>query len=180
MKANRFQEGLKLEIRKGIVPLNLNVYCEVVERALLIERELNVEAMVRNKNKRPQGQSFGYQQGNPSKRQKQSIQRGWNKSRPIIGNRWNQGHFQSNHNVPTQFDRNNIRTTQNNQPQQQQQKDDQARNLYPRLCYNCNKPGHIAKFCMESKGAPSNNRVRDDNQVNRINQNHQGKMYAIA
>ena len=40
MRAEQFQEGLRLNIRAQVAPFMLHTYSEVMERALIVEREM--------------------------------------------------------------------------------------------------------------------------------------------
>ena len=52
MRAEQFQEGLRLNIRAQVAPFMLRTYNEVVARALIIEREQLEVQKERNKNSR--------------------------------------------------------------------------------------------------------------------------------
>ena len=51
-KAKRFQQGLKPEIRSGVVALQLTTYTSVVQAALVIESELKLAAKEKGDKKR--------------------------------------------------------------------------------------------------------------------------------
>ena len=50
MRAEQFQEGLRLKIRAQVAPFMLHTYSEVVERALVIEREMEEAQRLRSRN----------------------------------------------------------------------------------------------------------------------------------
>ncbi|XP_059590466.1 uncharacterized protein LOC132253091 [Vitis vinifera] len=52
MRAEQFQEGLRLNIRAQVAPFMLRTYSEVVARALVIEREMEEAQRLRSKNSR--------------------------------------------------------------------------------------------------------------------------------
>ena len=52
MRAEQFQEGLRLNIRAQVAPFMLHTYSEVVARALVIEREMEEAQRLRSKNSR--------------------------------------------------------------------------------------------------------------------------------
>ncbi|RVW58028.1 hypothetical protein CK203_114204 [Vitis vinifera] len=59
MRAEQFQEGLRLNIRAQVAPFMLRTYSEVVARALVIEREMEEAQRLRSKNSRKQEQYSG-------------------------------------------------------------------------------------------------------------------------
>ena len=52
MRAEQFQEGLRLNIRAQVAPFMLHTYSEVVARALVREREMEEAQRLRSKNSR--------------------------------------------------------------------------------------------------------------------------------
>ncbi|KAJ9680381.1 hypothetical protein PVL29_019645 [Vitis rotundifolia] len=52
MRAEQFQEGLRLNIRAQVAPFMLHTYNEVVARALVIEREMEEAQRLRSRNSR--------------------------------------------------------------------------------------------------------------------------------
>ena len=52
MRAEQFQEGLRLKIRAQVAPFMLHTYNEVVARALVIEREMEEAQRLRSRNSR--------------------------------------------------------------------------------------------------------------------------------
>ncbi|KAL6327710.1 hypothetical protein AAG906_022900 [Vitis piasezkii] len=52
MRAEQFQEGLRLNIRAQVAPFMLHTYSEVVARALVIEREMGEAQRLRSRNSR--------------------------------------------------------------------------------------------------------------------------------
>ncbi|RVW12417.1 hypothetical protein CK203_107256 [Vitis vinifera] len=52
MRAEQFQEGLRLNIRAQVAPFMLCTYSEVVARALVREREMEQAQRLRSKNSR--------------------------------------------------------------------------------------------------------------------------------
>ena len=56
-RVNKFEMGLRTEIRKQVVPYELTTYADVVNKALIIEREVNEERMERERRQRKRAQS---------------------------------------------------------------------------------------------------------------------------
>ena len=52
MRAEQFQEGLRLNIRAQVAPFMFRTYSEVVARALVREREMEEAQRLRSKNSR--------------------------------------------------------------------------------------------------------------------------------
>ncbi|RVW70600.1 hypothetical protein CK203_065135 [Vitis vinifera] len=58
MRAEQFQEGLRLNIRAQVAPFMLCTYSEVVARALVREGEMEEAQRLRSKNSRDQGDAM--------------------------------------------------------------------------------------------------------------------------
>ena len=141
-RVRKFKNGLRFGLRHKLVPLNLQRYSELVDRAVLIEKDLEEMRASRDeegKRKKKSSQASG---GSSGKSQKSSSSSGRNQTwSSSLGPRGSKGKFKGGHSRSSQ--------------QQTSSFVQNSANDGNVVCFNCGYPGHKQWNCLMRDSDPA-------------------------
>ncbi|XP_057465238.1 uncharacterized protein LOC130754963 [Actinidia eriantha] len=128
LRAQCFEQGLRLGLRGKVVSFELNTFEEVMKKALVIDREAQEAKMDRDSRTSGKGSHSGQQ----PKRQRQEH---------------SQRQQQSSYSQPQQSQQQRSSSQYQSRGSHQSGPSQGGSSQRPRLCYQCGQEGHIKTFC---------------------------------